>query len=90
MPGPKPNPADSHMAQKTMKPVALTVVVEPEPGTRAVIDRRSESSIAYRGRENGNTYVCGSCAAPLIVGLDIGKFHGVVIKCSHCKSFNAV
>lgn len=73
-----------------MKPVALTVIAEPAPGTRAVIARRSESSIAYRGHENGNTYVCGSCASPLIVGLDIGKFHGVVIKCSHCKSFNAV
>ncbi len=68
----------------------LTIVSEPAPGTKAVIDRRSETTIVYRGHENDTAYVCGSCAAPLIVGVDVRKFHGVVIKCNHCKSFNAV
>lgn len=70
--------------------IRLTVISEPAPGTKAVIDRRSEATIVYRGRENDTAYLCGSCASPLIVGLDARKFHGVVIKCNHCKSFNAV
>ena len=70
--------------------IALTVISEPAPGTRAVIDRRSEATVVYRGRENDTVLVCGSCASPLIVGLDARKFRDVVIKCNHCKSFNAV
>ncbi len=73
-----------------MKQIPLTVIMEPAPGTRAVIDRRSEATIMFSGRETDVTYVCGSCASALIVGLDLQKFHGVVIKCNHCKSFNAV
>lgn len=68
----------------------LTIVSEPAPGTKAVIDRRSEATVVYRGHENDIAYVCGSCASPLIVGVDVRNFDGVVIKCNHCKSFNAV
>jgi DNA-directed RNA polymerase subunit RPC12/RpoP len=73
-----------------VKQVPLQLITEPAPGTRAVIDRRSSATIVFSGHETNMTYVCGSCASPLIVGLDLQKFHGVVIKCNHCKSFNAV
>ncbi len=73
-----------------MNQIALAVVSEPIAGTKAVIDRRSTGTIMYKGRESDVTYVCGSCGSPLIVGLDVQKFHDIVIKCNRCKSFNAV
>jgi hypothetical protein len=68
----------------------LAVVAEPTAGTRAVIDRRSTGTVLFKGSDTGVTYICGSCRSALIVGLDVKKFRGVVLKCNHCKAFNAV
>lgn len=73
-----------------VKQKALRLITEPAAGSKAVIDRRSTGTILYKGVESATTYVCGSCGSPLLVGLDVRKFHDVVFKCNHCKSFNVV
>ena len=73
-----------------LKERALRLIAEPAAGSKAVIDRRSTGTILYKGFESATTYVCGSCGSPLLVGLDVRKFHDVVFKCNHCKSFNVV
>lgn len=73
-----------------MKQVSLSVVAEPMAGTKAVIDRRSTGTVLFTGSDTGVTYICGSCRSALIVGLDAKKFVDVVLKCNHCKAFNAV
>jgi hypothetical protein len=73
-----------------LKQVALSIVMEPKSGTKAVIERRSTDTVLFKGTATGVTYVCGCCRSALIVGLDVKKFHDVVLKCNHCKAFNAV
>ena len=73
-----------------MKQVSLVVIAEPTAGTKAVINRRSTDTILFKGRESAVTYVCGTCHSALIVGLLLEKFRDVVLKCNHCKAFNAV
>jgi len=73
-----------------LKQISLAVVAEPLAGTKAVIDRRSTGTVLFKGTATGVTYICGSCRSALIVGLDAQKFRDVVLKCNHCKSFNAV
>jgi hypothetical protein len=73
-----------------MRKVKLKVVAEATARTRAVIDRRSTDTILFKGSDSDITYTCGSCFSVMIVGLDVKNFHDVVLKCNHCKAFNAV
>ena len=73
-----------------MRKVKLKVVAEPSAGTKAVIDRRSTDTILFKGSDSDIRYTCGSCRSVLIVGVDVKNFRDVVLKCNHCKAFNAV
>ena len=73
-----------------MNRVKLQLVAEPAAGTKAVIDRRSTDTILFKGSDSKITYICGSCHSALIVGVDVKNFRDVVLKCNHCKAFNAV
>jgi len=68
--------------------VPLEVIEEPDPGTRTVFQGHGESSVIFRGTESAVAYTCGSCDAPLVVGVDITRIQEIVLGCSQCKSFN--
>ncbi len=73
---------------KISETVVLPVVPEPDPGTRAVFIREGEGTVVFQGGTTEIAECCGSCGAPLIVGLEIGQVRGLVLKCNNCGSFN--
>src|SRR5688572_4883549 len=68
--------------------VSLQVVPEPDPGSAAVFEHTGEGSILFQGVETGVSQDCGSCGAPLIVGLTIDQVQNIVLKCSICGAYN--
>jgi hypothetical protein len=70
--------------------VPLAVIPEPDPNSAAVFEKTGEGTILFQGLESEISQDCGTCGAPLIVGLELGQVQGIVVKCSSCKSFNLV
>jgi hypothetical protein len=84
---------DCHQATSQITPVVsehvpLTVIPEPDPGTRSVFMKLGEGTILFSGRDSQISFDCGQCHAPLIVGLSPGTVSGVVIQCAGCGAFN--
>lgn len=68
--------------------VRLQVVPEPDPGSATVFEKSGEGSTIFQGLETGVSQDCGSCGAPLIVGLSIDQVQNIALKCNACGSFN--
>lgn len=67
----------------------LQVLPEPVPNTRAVLTKHDGAdSLFFEGHEADLSYDCGTCGAPLAVGVRPGQLSNLVLQCSHCKSFN--
>lgn len=78
-PPPKPKP----------RVVQMGVIPEPKPGTRSVMVYTGEGTVVMRGEGPGNvTMECGTCSAPLIVGMKTSQLRNLVFKCKACGSFN--
>lgn len=71
-----------------LRPVALTVIPEPDPGMRAVLEHIGEGTIIFQGVDGPDELDCGTCGAPLGVGVHRGQFAGIVLRCSSCRAFN--
>ncbi len=82
--------------KKQIKPeikqkVSLKMIPEPDPNTRAVFILNSgESSIVFQGFETEIAFVCGSCSAPLIAGMNLEQMKNIVLKCNKCNKYNEV
>ncbi|WP_151526250.1 SEC-C metal-binding domain-containing protein [Serinicoccus kebangsaanensis] len=68
--------------------VRLTLIQEPDPGTRAVFERTEGGSLIFQGRETSYSYDCSACGAPLAVGINLEQIQGTVLKCSSCDAYN--
>jgi hypothetical protein len=68
--------------------IRLEVITEPDPGTRAVFEHGGEGSIFFQGSHGTDSLDCGSCSAPLAVGILRNQFRDVVLKCANCGAFN--
>ena len=70
--------------------IPLVVIPEPDPGTRAVFEKTdgANDSVMFQGDANADMYTCGSCAEPLVLGVDLARLQGLVIKCGGCGAFN--
>lgn len=71
----------------------MTVIEEPEEGTRVVFRRSpdSEGTVLIRGVGEGkghNTFVCGSCRSLLLVEVQPHTILGGVFVCNSCGSYN--
>jgi hypothetical protein len=66
----------------------LPVVPEPEPNTATVFEQIGEGTILFCGTCSTLSQDCGSCGAPLIVGLERDQVKAIIIKCKNCGSFN--
>lgn len=67
---------------------ALTVVREPDPGTRTVFEKAGNDPLFAVGSETGISYDCGSCGVSLLAGIDIQRVVNIVLRCAQCGSFN--
>jgi hypothetical protein len=67
--------------------IPLQVIPEPDPETRSVLQAMGPTPL-FRGTESSVAYTCGSCNAPLVIGVDIGRLQNVVLGCGSCNSFN--
>lgn len=66
----------------------LSVIPEPDSDTRAVFILTGEGTVVMSGLATGLARCCGTCGAPLIVGLKREQVQGLVVKCNDCGSFN--
>jgi hypothetical protein len=73
--------------RKRGRTIAMAVIPEPEPGTRSVLHYTGEGTVMMRG-EGQTTLVCGKCAAPLAVGVQVTALQSLVITCKNCGSYN--
>jgi len=84
---------DCHQGQVAVAPVVsehirLPVIPEPDPGTRSVFERQGEGTVFFAGRFSGLSLDCGTCDAPLVVGMAPGQVVGIVLRCAACGAFN--
>jgi DNA-directed RNA polymerase subunit RPC12/RpoP len=68
--------------------IPLSVIPEPDPGTRAVFVKTGEGTIAFQGTATEKSFDCGSCGASLAIGVREDQMQGMVIKCNQCGTFN--
>lgn len=68
--------------------VKLAVIPKPPFKTASVMEHRGEGTIFIQGYEAKLRHDCGSCAAPLIVGLPPGRVSRLVLRCNACGSYN--
>ena len=89
--------AECHMDHRlATSPAAITrrtrlrVIPEPDPETRSVFQKfpGAPDSVFFTGSQTTDAYVCGGCAAPLIVGLPLTTFQNLVLCCSQCGKYN--
>jgi hypothetical protein len=73
---------------RVLKPVQLTVIPEPDPGTRPVFINNGDTTVLFTGSHGGYSLNCGHCNSPLVTGLDRNEIRGVVLHCNKCGSFN--
>jgi hypothetical protein len=68
----------------------MTVIPEPEPGTRSVLHLMGEGTVVMRGGGGFNLVMtCGNCGAHLVEGVPTANIRDMVLKCNQCGSFNA-
>lgn len=70
--------------------IRLRVIPEPDPETRSVFEKLpgAPDSVFFTGSQTMDAHVCGSCHAPLIMGLTLLQFHKLVLRCSQCGKYN--
>lgn len=71
-----------------MPKVALQVVPEPHDLEKTVFHHGGGETVVVYGPARGHDYVCGACAAMLIVGMEPGQIANVVVMCAACGAFN--
>lgn len=54
--------------------IALTVIKEPEPGTRPVIMHKYKGALFFRGEEHAPSLSCGQCGEVLVTGIPLQCF----------------
>ena len=72
------------------KEVALSVIPEPDPGTRAMFCRTGDGTVAFGAFGSNVALVCGKCGAHLTEGIPSGGIANIVLRCNGCGSFNEV
>src|SRR5258708_11961798 len=68
--------------------MTLTVMPEPDPGTRAVFVYEGEGTTVFTGFDTGLALDCGECGACLVRGLIRDAVLGLVLRCKNCGSYN--
>jgi hypothetical protein len=72
------------------KPRTLTVIDEPEEGTRSVLvmtDELAESGEPLMKGDGPLSFTCGACGRVLLDGVAPGQVKEVVVRCS-CGAYN--
>ncbi|NOU00060.1 MAG: SEC-C domain-containing protein [Gallionella sp.] len=70
--------------------IALKIIPEPDPGTRAVFEMTNNANILFQGFETEIGLVCGACSKVLAAGINREQIINVVLKCNQCGAFNEV
>ena len=73
---------------KITETIALNIIPEPDPNTRAVFIREGEGTITFTGYSVGLALACGSCKSHLVVGIPREEIRNLVIRCNACGSYN--
>jgi|SRR2546427_9313165 SEC-C motif-containing protein len=68
--------------------IALRIIPEPDPNTRAVLIYGGEGTIAFRGFDVGLALCCGQCKSHLVVGMEREQIQNIVLKCKGCGAYN--
>jgi hypothetical protein len=75
-------------SSSSLQHVALRVIPEPDPGTRAVFERPGPGTVFFEGIQGGYALDCGKCGAPLALRVDRDSIQGLALRCAQCGSFN--
>ena len=68
----------------------LRVIPEPKKGTRAVLEKDSQTEpVIFKG-SGGLDLQCGSCEAILAKGVAEGQLRNLVLHCNQCGSYNEI
>jgi hypothetical protein len=69
---------------------SLRIIAAPDPETRSVFEKTAGAtdSVFFAGNQTTDAYVCGNCGAMLVVGLPLGLFQNLVLRCSACGEHN--
>jgi len=70
--------------------IALGVIPEPDPNSRAIFFYEGEGTVVFSGYDVGLALTCGKCASELVTGVRRDAIQGVVIRCKNCGAFNEV
>lgn len=69
--------------------ISLKVIPEPDPNSRTIFEKMPETgTIFLQGYESKEAMECGSCGAPLAVGISREAATSIVFKCAQCGAFN--
>jgi hypothetical protein len=68
--------------------IKLTVIPEPEKGTRTVFAPGTPGMTFFRGPDRNIELVCGSCEHVLVAGMKTSQFQGIVFQCANCGAYN--
>lgn len=70
------------------KKIMLKVIPEPDPNTRSVFIYKGEGTVIFEGDSANVEQCCGSCGAPLTIGVPPERIRNLVLKCNACGAFN--
>ena len=73
------------MAKRTL---AMRVIPEPAPGSRAVLIPQSGAPALHGG--GPLSYTCGKCGNVLLKDLMVEQARSYVVRCGKCGAFNEV
>jgi SEC-C motif-containing protein len=69
--------------------IRLDVIPEPDSNSRSVFQKMpGTGTVVFQGYESTESLDCGSCGAPLAVGIRPGLISSVVLQCAACRAFN--
>jgi hypothetical protein len=67
----------------------LLVIPEPEEGTRSILGSEGEGTVVMQNPERETpVHTCGSCEAPLLVGVGPAQVQNIVLRCNACGAYN--
>ena len=80
----------TRMEPNITQSIKLSLITEPDPGTRSVFEKTSLGTIVFSGNDSNIAFVCGKCDSQLIVGVNPDTINNIVIQCNKCMSFNNI
>ena len=73
-----------------MPKITMQVIPEPHDRSKTIMAHDGAGTVVIYGPTKGHRYLCGVCAATLIVGMQLAQIKSIVVKCASCGAFNGM